>query len=116
MKVLLDTHTFIWFSQGSEKLSKRASEIIENKQNQTLLSVASAWEMQIKVSRGKLQLDLPLSELINTQITINNLQILPLELSHKGCSRKLDINPRRNRISTGRTSSITIRTGTSTIG
>jgi PIN domain nuclease of toxin-antitoxin system len=82
MKLLIDTHTFIWFAQGSEKLSQHASELLDDSRNELLLSMASIWEMQIKVQLGKLRLDLPLSDLIESQRQINILQILPIELSH----------------------------------
>jgi PIN domain nuclease of toxin-antitoxin system len=46
------------------------------------LSLASVWEIQIKSQLGKLQLSLPLSELIETQQQMNDLQLLPVELKH----------------------------------
>ena len=60
MRVLLDTHTFIWFIGGSANLSDTARRLIEDVGNERLLSVASLWEMSIKVSVGKLKLDLSL--------------------------------------------------------
>lgn len=54
MKLLLDTHAFIWFFRGELKLSARARALIENADNQIMLSKASAWEMAIKQNIGKL--------------------------------------------------------------
>ncbi len=82
MKILLDTHTLIWWSLYPEKLSQFATELLINKENQTFLSIASVWEMQIKIQLGKLKLDLPLPELIDNQIKVNNVELLPIELSH----------------------------------
>ncbi|MBR8826534.1 MAG: type II toxin-antitoxin system VapC family toxin [Gomphosphaeria aponina SAG 52.96 = DSM 107014] len=82
MKILIDTHTFLWFAQGSSKLSPQATELLEDDENETLLSIASIWEMQIKIKIGKLQLDVPLPELIASQQTTNELEILPIKLSH----------------------------------
>ncbi|MDB9310971.1 type II toxin-antitoxin system VapC family toxin [Aphanizomenon sp. CS-733/32] len=82
MRILLDTHAFIWFAENSQKLSQYATILLEDNSNQALLSIASVWEMQIKISMGKLKLDLPLPELIDSQIKINNIQILPIELAH----------------------------------
>jgi PIN domain nuclease of toxin-antitoxin system len=48
MRVLLDTHTFLWFIGGSSSLSPTARVLIENADNQPFLSIASLWEMAIK--------------------------------------------------------------------
>ena len=56
MRLLLDTHTFLWFIEGSLNLSDVARDLIEDQANQRFLSVASLWEMSIKVSIGKLEL------------------------------------------------------------
>jgi PIN domain nuclease of toxin-antitoxin system len=57
MKILLDTHAFLWFVMDSPKISKRAASLIESTENEVYLSVASVWEMAIKVSIGKLRID-----------------------------------------------------------
>ncbi len=82
MKLLLDTHTFIWWSLTPEKLSNRVSSLLADPSNDLILSVASIWEMQIKLQLGKLNLELPLRELIETQQRTNNLQLLPIQVSH----------------------------------
>jgi len=66
----------------AKKLSQQGNELLANQDNQLILSVASIWEMQIKIQLGKLSLDLPLPEIIESQIRINNLQILAIELFH----------------------------------
>ena len=58
MKFLLDTHTFLWFVMGSANLSGTARNLIEDRANERLLSVASLWEIAIKASLGKLTLAL----------------------------------------------------------
>jgi hypothetical protein len=55
MNILLDSHTFIWLSEESAKLSSRVIDLFENRQNLLFLSVASVWEMQIKIQLGKLK-------------------------------------------------------------
>jgi PIN domain nuclease of toxin-antitoxin system len=82
MKILLDTHTFIWWSSAPERLSDKGIALCQDTDNALLLSVASVWEMQIKMQLGKLKLDLPLKELIASQQEKNNLQVLPVELGH----------------------------------
>ena len=82
MKVLLDTHAFIWWDSAPDKLSPRARAACQDRTNLLFLSVASAWEMQIKLHLGKLHLRLPLEELIASQQQTNDLQVLPVALSH----------------------------------
>ena len=82
MQLLLDTHSFIWWSINSEKLSLTGQDLLFDRNNRLFLSVASVWEMQIKLQLGKLQLNPSLQELIKNQITINNLEILSIDLAH----------------------------------
>ena len=82
MRILSDTHIFIWFSQDSSQLSRSAHELLRNPENEIFLSMASIWEIQIKLDIKKLTLPLPLAELIALQRRENNIQILPIELHH----------------------------------
>ena len=82
MKLLLDTHIFIWWADQPEKLSHTALSALEDGANELLLSVANVWEMQIKVQLGKLKLSLPLKELVESQQAINDFKILPVALTH----------------------------------
>ncbi len=58
MDVLLDTHTILWFSENNTKLSKSAKTLIEDTNNRCYVSIASFWEIAIKVSLNKLQINL----------------------------------------------------------
>jgi PIN domain nuclease of toxin-antitoxin system len=82
MKLLLDMHTFIWWDSEPRRLSPEVLALCQDSENLLLLSVASAWEIQIKKQLGKLELALPLAELIESQQRINNLEILPVRLEH----------------------------------
>lgn len=82
MKILLDTHAFLWLVEGSNKLSATANSLLSNTDNDLFLSIASIWEMQIKVSIGKLRLGIPLWEIVANQKDINDVKILPVELEH----------------------------------
>ena len=82
MKLLLDTHAFIWWSSEPEKLSKKILTTNEDDENELILSVASIWEMQIKVQLGKLEITDPLKDLIAIYQRGNDLQILPVYLNH----------------------------------
>ena len=80
MRLLLDTQIFIWWADNPEKLSKPVLSALEDDSNDLLLSVASVWEMQIKIRLGKLKVSLPLAELVHSQQAANDINILPVAL------------------------------------
>ncbi len=80
--ILFDTHTFIWWADEPAKLSSIALAALENEANVLYLSDVSIWEIQIKSQLGKLELKIPLDELINTQKTDNNIEILHIKTEH----------------------------------
>jgi PIN domain nuclease of toxin-antitoxin system len=82
MKLLLDTHAFLWFINGNSKLSFRAREWIEDEANAKWVSAASLWEMAIKISLGRLSLEQPFEVLIPSQLELNGFSLLPLRISH----------------------------------
>ena len=82
MELLLDTHALIWFFSGDEKLSDTARNLIEDINNIKYISVASAWEMAIKQSKGKLTLSVPLDDYIQEKIKLPDFQLLNIKLSH----------------------------------
>ncbi|MBU0701946.1 type II toxin-antitoxin system VapC family toxin [bacterium] len=82
MKLLLDTHVFIWWTSEPEKLSSKVIDLCEDSTNSLILSVASIWEIQIKLQLGEIKLYTPLRDLIESQQRINNVKILPIELEH----------------------------------
>jgi PIN domain nuclease of toxin-antitoxin system len=94
MKLLLDTHVLIWWSSSSEKLSANVYNLIADTSNILVFSVASIWEIQIKSQSGKLNLNSTLPDLIKNQQQVNNLQILPIELSHIYALKDLPIHHR----------------------
>jgi PIN domain nuclease of toxin-antitoxin system len=82
MRVLLDTHVFIWWDSHPERLSQRALEVCSDPANQLVLSVASVWEMQIKIQLGKLALRIPLADMIRVQREVNKIDVISVELAH----------------------------------
>ena len=82
MSLLLDTHTFLWFISGDTQLSNRASALIEDVNNDRFLSVASLWEIAIKVNIGKLALTESFGTLIPRELQNNAVAILPVKLEH----------------------------------
>ena len=82
MILLLDTHAFIWWDSDPARLPSKILALCRDRSNTVLLSVASVWEMQIKLQLGKLRLKSPLAELVASQQHANNLTILPVALPH----------------------------------
>ncbi len=82
MKLLLDTHTFIWLDTAPEKLSATALQACLEPENSLYLSVVSVWEMLIKQRLGKLKLDVALETMIDVQQEANQLHILSTDLKH----------------------------------
>jgi len=92
MRLLLDTHTFLWLDGNPEQLSPAALAACEDPTNELYLSVVSAWEIQIKHQINRLQLDVPLEEMIQGQQAANDLKILPVELPHVYTLRQLPLH------------------------
>ena len=82
MKLLLDTHTFLWLLESPEKLSEVALGACKSREHQLFFSVVTGWEIQIKSQLGKLILEVPLSEMVESQQAFNELQVLPVTLDH----------------------------------
>ena len=94
MRLLLDTHSFLWFISGSTNLSPTARTLIEDASNQPLLSAASLWEMAIKLSLGKLSLAQPFGVLIPQQMRLNGIKLLGIEIEHTAAVSKLPFHHR----------------------
>ena len=82
MKYLLDTHAFLWWDMQSSRLSARVFALLQDKSNILRLSVASVWEMQIKLQLGKLKPSAPLAEILKKQRETNQIELLPIEVTH----------------------------------
>jgi PIN domain nuclease of toxin-antitoxin system len=80
-RLLLDTHTVIWFLNGDDQLSDAAKDAIQNADNSCLISMASIWELQIKMNLGKLRFDDGIDGFINLAED-NGFQLLPIEVEH----------------------------------
>lgn len=89
MRLLLDTHTFLWFIGGSSKLSVAARTLIEDPANERFLSVASLWEMSIKASLGRLKLALPFTDLVQGEVLGNAMELLAIRPTHLDVLAKL---------------------------
>lgn len=94
MRYLLDTHTFIWFINDSPMLSKTAKEYLEFPQNTLFLSIATIWEMAIKISLGKLIIPEPFTDFINQQLEENAISLLEIKTDHLGILTSLPFHHR----------------------
>ena len=79
MRLLLDTHAFLWWVEDAPPLSPRARSAIADPRNECLLSLASCWEMAIKVSLDKLRLRAPLARFIPEQLAANGFALLDID-------------------------------------
>ena len=93
MKIILDTHTFLWFVNDSPELSNSAAELIESDVD-LWISIASLWEISIKVNLNKLDLPDEFDRFIPHQIAINGIEILPINLQHLIALTKLPLHHR----------------------
>jgi PIN domain nuclease of toxin-antitoxin system len=81
MKLLLDTHVFLWWALTPERLPRPVMAACTDPATTLLFSTASVWEIQIKAALGKLTLHQPLPEVVASQLD-NGLQLLPITLDH----------------------------------
>jgi PIN domain nuclease of toxin-antitoxin system len=94
VKLLLDTHAFLWFIEGNDKLSDEAKRLIEEDGNTRFLGVGSLWEMAIKVSIGKLEVPLPFTRLVREHVEGNAIEQLAVEAEHLDVQRALPFHHR----------------------
>ena len=82
MRILLDTHAFLWWVTDSTELSRRARRVIADGANEIYFSAASAWEIAIKSSLGRVTLPDEPEVFITAQLQENGFQVLPVQLHH----------------------------------
>ena len=82
MKLLLDTHTFLWWVEDAASLSAKARAAIADPGHPCLFSVASGWEMAIKISLGKLKIPAALDRFLPEQLAANSVEMLGIETRH----------------------------------
>lgn len=79
MNLLLDTHIFLWYITGDRQLSDKIIAIINDEYNKCFISIASIWEIAIKMSLGKLEIKGGFS-IIEDFLENNDFEILPIDL------------------------------------
>lgn len=89
MKILLDTHIFLWLLSGDGRLSGPAKTIFLNEENEICFSVASLWEIGIKISLGRLKLADNWKEVIEDEMAVNLIKLLRISKGH--CYKLVDL-------------------------
>ncbi len=92
--LLLDTHAFIWWATRDQRLSSRAHEAIAAPETAVFLSVVTPWEMTIKHSLGRLELEEPPRSLVYAQIARHGYQLLDVALEHVLSAGELPLHHR----------------------
>ncbi|HBG07303.1 MAG: twitching motility protein PilT [Geobacteraceae bacterium GWC2_58_44] len=93
-RLLLDTHTFLWWVDDAPQLSAAVRRVIADANNVCYLSMASCWEMSIKSSLGKLKLAKPVERFVSEQLAANGFTLLNIELRHAAKVEKLPFHHR----------------------
>jgi PIN domain nuclease of toxin-antitoxin system len=93
VKLLIDTHIFLWFINDSPNLSQNAIDLLES-DTDILLSIASLWEIAIKVNLQKLTLPDRYEKFIPEQIAKNTIQVMPVAIAHLNIVAKLPLHHR----------------------
>lgn len=93
MSYLVDTHVLIWHAREPERISRRVRAVLNDASVPVWFSMASLWEMAIKISLGKLQLDVTIEVFAESQLR-NAYQLLPVNLVHVVEVAKLPLHHR----------------------
>lgn len=81
MKILLDTHVLIWFINGDDQLQRKSLELIQDINNECYVSIASIWEIAIKLSLGKLDIVGEFNSIVRI-LNDNDITLLPISFDH----------------------------------
>ena len=94
MRLLLDTHAFLWWVDDNRRLSRKARAAIASRQHACYLSLASVWEMAIKASMDRLSLPSGVDRFVSEQLAANEFEALPIDLRHSGEVARLPFHHR----------------------
>ncbi len=94
MRLLLDTHTLLWWVADAPQLSEEARRRISDEENDCFVSLVSAWEMAIKVGTGKLKLAISVGGYFQQHLPANAFQLLQIGLGHITCLETLPLHHR----------------------
>jgi PIN domain nuclease of toxin-antitoxin system len=84
MRVLVDTHVFLWWVEGDRALPAKARAVLADQDNECLFSLVSVWELAIKAGLGKLKLTLPVQRYVVEHVAANGFRMLDIRMAHVG--------------------------------
>ena len=93
MRLLIDTHTVIWFINANSRLPQHIRVMLEDESNDVYVSMISLWELSIKSRLGKLDLNRSLADIVDL-LHENGFQFLPVLLDHVFCLDTLELHHR----------------------
>jgi PIN domain nuclease of toxin-antitoxin system len=99
VRILLDTQCWLWMQAEPTRFSARTRKLIIEPANELLLSVASVWEIAIKIELGKLKLPVPIDEYVTSRLARQGVRSLPIEQAH---ALRVALLPRHHRDPFGR--------------
>jgi PIN domain nuclease of toxin-antitoxin system len=82
LRILLDTHCWLWLQTKPQRLSEQTRALLQDPGNQIFLSAASSWEIAIKYALGKLPLPLPPAEYVLSRMETSGTSPLPIQHGH----------------------------------
>lgn len=82
MKLLLDTHVWLWMGLQPKRIGRKARALLEDRENDLGVSVATAWEVVLKTAIGKLELPMDASEYVRTRFRRSGATVIPITLDH----------------------------------
>jgi PIN domain nuclease of toxin-antitoxin system len=93
VRLLVDTHAFLWFVAGDPQLSARARRAMEVEENDWWLSTASVWEMSVKASLGRLRLPAAAHDYVEQKVE-QGLRVLSIDWPHAAATERLPFHHR----------------------
>ena len=93
MKAILDTHAFLWALAGDTRMSRHARDVFAGSTD-LLLSIASIWEILIKVQSGKLNFPRPAGPYVLSRLAENRIKTLPISIDHLLALERLPMHHR----------------------
>jgi len=93
VKLLLDTHAFLWFVTGDERLSRRARRALEAEDSELVLSAAVVWEMAIKAGLGRLVLPATVGDYVAEKLA-EGFSVLAIDWVHAAAVERLPLHHR----------------------
>ena len=93
MRLLLDTHAFLWFASGDRRLSRRARAAMEHDEAELYVSAATVWEMAIKASLGRLVLPSTVEAYLTEKVA-KGYRMLPVTWTQAAAVQQLPLHHR----------------------